>query len=266
VSNLKTKAQQAAASSWGEVAPSEVAAHTIDPPPPAQQEAPLVPIAELRGPTSDDPDVVTVFVAWGRVMRDVAGIGKNSLYNQSGTRYNFRGVDAMINAFGPASREHGIIVVPHRVEPAHAPATSKGGSAMRETTTVVTWRVYGPKGDFFEGQSEGESLDTGDKGTAKAQSVALRVFLIAAGLVPTDEKDPDSQHIERGERPTVRPGQYVEEIADPRTSLARLRQIRAEINQHGIANAIITNENGDEEPLLAMVVRIGKARAEGGAE
>jgi hypothetical protein len=56
----------------------------------------------------------------------------------------------------------------------------------------------------------------------------------------------------------------VEEVADPRTSLGRLRQIRSEINQHGIGNALVTNENGDEEPLMAMVVRIGKARAEGG--
>jgi creatinine amidohydrolase/Fe(II)-dependent formamide hydrolase-like protein len=60
------------------------------------------------------------------------------------------------------------------------------------------------------------------------------------------------------------PGQYVEEIADPRTSLARLRQIRAEINQHGIGNALITNEHGEEERLLTMCARIGKARAESG--
>lgn len=264
MSNLKAKAQAAAASSWAETDPAEVVARTMTAPP-TQQEA-LVPFAELAEPTTADPEQVPVAVAWARVMRDVHGIGKNSLYNQSGTRYNFRGVDAVVNAFGPACRRHGVIVIPHRVTPAHAPAVSKGGSAMRETTTVVRWHIVGPKGDHLEGESEGESLDTGDKGTAKAQSVALRMFLLAAGLVPTDEKDPDAQHVERGERPTVRPGQYVEEITDPRTSLARLRQIRSEINQHGIGNALVTNENGDEERLLTLVARIGKARAEGGEE
>jgi len=268
-SNLKAKAQAAAAQSWAETDPAAVAAHTIDPPPPARQEA-LVPFAELPEPTSDDPEQVPVAVAWGRVMRDVHAIGKNSLYNQSGTRYNFRGVDAVINAFGPACRRHGVIVVPHRVTPSHAPAVSKGGSAMRETTTVVRWHIVGPKGDHIEGESEGESLDTGDKGTAKAQSVALRMFLLAAGLVPTDDKDPDAQHVERGEQSTVRPGQYVEEILDERTSLARLKQISGEIARHGIAHAVVQNEHGEDEKLIDLFKRIvapRRAAAEtGGAE
>lgn len=266
MSNLKEKAQAAAAQSWGEVAHEEVAAHTIDPPPPVQQEAPLplVPIAELAGPTSDDPPQVTVFVAWARVMRDVQAIGKHGEYNAAGTRYNFRGIDAVVNAFGPACRRHGVIVMPTAVLAEHGDAVTSNGKATRETTVVVSWRIYGPNGDHMDGASAGESLDSSDKGTAKAQSVALRAFLIAAGLVPTDEKDPDASRIERGERPRVVPSQYVEEIANPKTSLGRLRQIRAEINQHGIAAAIITNETGDEESLLAMVVRIGKARAEGG--
>jgi hypothetical protein len=265
MSALKEKAQRAAAESWGEVTPAEVAAHATTPPP-AQQETPvpLVPIAELTAPTSDDPPPVTVFVAWARVMRDVEAVGKHGLYNAAGTRYNFRGVDAMINAFGPACRRHGVIVMPTAVHAEHGDAVTSKGNATRESIVVVSWRIYGPLGDHMDGASAGESLDSSDKGTAKAQSVALRAFLIAAGLVPTDEKDPDASHIERGERPRVAPGRYVEEVADPRTSLGRLRQIRSEINQHGIGNALVTNENGDEEPLMAMVVRIGKARAEGG--
>jgi ERF superfamily protein len=170
VSNLKEKAQRAAAESWGEATPAEVAAHTIDPPQPARQEAPvpLVPIAELAGPTSDDPPPVTVFVAWARVMRDVEAVGKNSQYNAAGTRYNFRGVDAMINAFGPACRRHGVIVMPTAVQAEHGDATTSNGKATRETTVVVSWRIYGPNGDHMDGASAGESLDSSDKGTAKA--------------------------------------------------------------------------------------------------
>jgi hypothetical protein len=194
-------------------------------------------------------------------MRDVHGIGKNSLYNQSGTRYNFRGVDAVVNAFGPACRRHGVIVVPCGITASHAPAVSKGGSAMRETTTVVQWRIYGPQGDFIDGASEGESLDTGDKGTAKAQSVALRMFLLAAGLVPTDEKDPDAQHIERGERPLPKPADYVDEICDPRTSFARIRQVWNEVRRYSLLEASITNEHGDAETLGSLLKRKGDERA-----
>jgi hypothetical protein len=221
----------------------------------------LVPFAEIDEPTGDDPPQVSVFVAWARVMRDVQGVGKKGLYNGGGTRYNFRGVDAMINAFGPACRKHGVIVVPIRVTSQHAPATSTKGSAMRETTAVVTWRVFGPDGSHFDGESEGESLDSSDKGTAKAQSVALRAFLIAAGLVPTDEKDPDGVVHERGERPAPKAQDYVDEILDPRTSLSRLAQIKQELLRHSIGMNMVSAEDRDQ-PIGPLLQRIGKEREE----
>lgn len=221
----------------------------------------LAALVELDEPTSDDPEKVPVAVAWARVMRDVQGVAKKGLYNQGGTRYNFRGVDAMISAFAPAVRRHGVMVIPTKVTPSHAPATSSKGSAMRETTSVVAFRIYGPMGDFIEGEAEGESLDVSDKGTAKAQSIALRAFLIAAGMVPTDEPDPDTSHIERGERPTVKPTDYRDEVVNPRTSAGRLRQIRKEIQEHRVGGALVVNEVGDEEQLLKLVDRIGSERA-----
>lgn len=240
-------------------------AHAVGEPSPAHDELAaepvgLVPFAELSEPTGDDPPTVSVFVAWARVMRDVQGVAKKGLYIQGGTRYNFRGVDAMINAFGPPCRKHGVIVVPIEVRPSHAPATSSKGSAMRETTTVVRFRVYGPDGTHFDGEAEGESLDVGDKGTPKAQSVALRAFLIAAGMVPTDEPDPDSFHHERGERPLPKPADYRDEIADPRTSLARLNQIKAELLRHELGTVLVVNELGDEEALGRMLIRVGRER------
>jgi hypothetical protein len=222
--------------------------------------ADLVPFAELDDTTSADPPQVSVFIAWARVMRDVQAVAKAGLYNGGGTRYNFRGVDQMINAFGPACRRHGVIVTPHRITPSHAPATSKAGAAMRETTSVIIWRVYGPDGTFFEGASEGESLDSADKGAAKAQSVALRAFLIAAGLVPTDTPDPDSQHVERGERPKPKASDYVDEILNPRTSLGRLVQMKQELARHGIGGDVVALPDGGEVKVGNLLWQVGKDR------
>jgi len=254
------------------------AAAAVDAPPavvgawPAAEPQELVPFAEL-GEASADPEPVSVYVAWARVMRDVSGVGKNSEFRQTNkdgktTRYNYRGVDAMINAVGPACRRHGVMIIPTRVEPSHAAANSRNGGTMRETTTLVTWRIYGPNGDHIEGQSEGESLDTSDKGTAKAQTVALRVFLIAAGLVPTDEPDPDTVVHERGERPLPKPTDYRDEIVDPRTSLRRLNQIKDELLRHDLGLVVVVNEVGDDEQLGKLLMRIGRDRenTSGGAE
>lgn len=247
---------------------AQAAATTTDPTvgtePTADETAPtseLAPFADLPEPTGDPDMAVSVFVAWNRVMRDVAAIGKKQVADTGrGGRYNFRGVDAVVNAFGPAVRRHGVIVVPTKVTPAHRDAKSANDKAMRETTTIVDFRVYGPAGDWFEGQAEGESLDVSDKGTAKAQSIAERVFLLVTGMVPTDEQDPDRVQHERGERPTPRANDYRDEIVDHSTSLGRLRQIRSEISQHRIGDQLVINEVGDDERLLDLLDRTGRAR------
>lgn len=259
MSALRAAAEQAANPTTGETGTAGTVTAI------AAEPAELVPFAELSGATSEDPPQVTVFVAWARVMRDVEGVGKNSVFkqtNQNGkeVRYNFRGVDAMINAFGPACRRHGVMVIPVKVDMDRAAANSSRGTSMRESTATVSWRIYGPKGDWIDGESAGESLDTGDKGTAKAQSVALRAFLIAAGLVPTDEKDPDAIVHERGERPLPKATDYRDEITDPRTSLRRLLQIKQEVLRHNLGDALVVNEIGDEEPLGKLLWRVGAER------
>lgn len=239
---------------------------TVPPPAPPDEAEELAPLASLaQRAEAGDPEQVTVFVAWARVMRDVEGIAKRQIADTGrGGRYNFRGVDATVNAFGPAMRRHGVIIVPTKVTPTHRDAKSANDKSMRETTTVVDYRVYGPCGDYFDGQAEGESLDVSDKGTAKAQSIALRVFLLAAGMVPTDEPDPDRTNHERGEQPMPKPADYRDEILAPATSLARLRQIRTELAQHRIGGVLVVNEVGDDEPLMNMCDRVGRERTQGG--
>lgn len=75
---------------------------------------------------------------------------------------------------------------------------------------------------------------------------------------------PTSPHDERDKQPRMLPSQYRDEILS--ASAARLREIRTEIKSYGIADALVTNETGDDEPLLTMVDRIGmgRAAAEGG--
>ncbi|MFI6814463.1 ERF family protein [Nonomuraea sp. NPDC050328] len=224
----------------------------------------VLPDIELDVPEGG-PEAVPVHVAWSRVMGDIRKIGKNELYNAAGTRYNFRGVDRTVNAFAPVLRRHGVLVLPVHVDASYRDFKNSNNKVQRECTVVVTWMVIGPAGDTLPStlQTAGEALDSADKGTAKAQSVALRVLLLTAAMVPTGDPDPDSQYIERGEA-SVRPAaSYVEEITDPRTSANRLRQIHHELKQTGQLAALVTNEVGDDEQVGAMVVRIGKERSGG---
>lgn len=140
---------------------------------------------------------VTVFEAWQRVMTDVQAVGKTG-WNKN-QEYPFRGVDAVMNAVGPALRTHGVVIVPSIGKVEVRDVASARGTLMREVRVEVTYRVYGPQGDWFSGSVPGEALDTGDKATAKAMSVAYRTFLLQALTIPTDEPDPDADSFQRAE-------------------------------------------------------------------
>ena len=137
----------------------------------------------------------TVIAALSAVMADVQAISKTGRNEQQ--RYLFRGIDAVMNAVGPALRKHGVVIVPETVTPTYRDAQTTTGKAAREVTVLVTYRVYGPAGDSITITAPGESLDSGDKGTPKAMSVAYRTALLQALTIPTDEPDPDSQSYER---------------------------------------------------------------------
>lgn len=236
-----------------------------------------VALAEPAGqPVDDLPDIeytgeiaavdaVPVHVAWARVMADVQSIGKGDQYNQSGTRYQYRGVDRVLNAVGPAQRRHGVLIIPVKVEPSYRDVVTSKGNKMRECTVTVSYEIRGPKGDTMPAQSCGEAMDTSDKGTTKACTVAYRNLLITALSIPTRDPrlDAEASHHDRGEQPLPKATDYRDEIADPRTSLGRLKQIRGELARHNLAGAVVVNEVGDEEQLGAMLQRIGRERQGG---
>ncbi|WP_254710943.1 ERF family protein [Streptomyces lunaelactis] len=223
------------------------------------------PMADYE-PGDDDPDMVPVHLAWLRVRKEVRAIGKGELYNGGGTRFNFRGVDTVVNTFGPVTLKHGVNILPVGVEAEYRDTTSKGGTKMHEATVTMTWQIVGPMGDTFPMllKTQGEALDSADKATAKAQSVALRVLLLTGGLTPTHDKDPDTSYVERGEAPVRSAADYRDEILQPGTSRQRLAQINYEIKQIGIFNTKVVNESNDEEELGAFLYRIGQERIQGG--
>lgn len=213
-----------------------------------------------------DAQTVPVHVAWARVMADVQSVGKSDRRDDPGGHYNFRGVDRIVNAVGPALRRHGVLLLPVQVyDVEYREARTAKGNTMQDCTLKVRWMVVGPAGDILPSmlESAGQATDTQDKATSKATSVAQRVLFLTALHIPTQDPDVDRGH-ERGERPGPTPNEYRDEITDPRTSLGRLRQIRAELRQHQMGGAVVVNEVGDDEAVLALCERIGKQRSEAG--
>lgn len=130
------------------------------------------------------------------VMHDVQGLAKKDKNTAQG--FNFRGIDAVMNAVGPSLRAHGGFIVPMVDSVSYDTATTAKGSNVNIARVTVSYAVHGQKGadDVIMGSVSAEAFDSGDKATAKAMSVAYRTFLLQILCLPTDEPDPDTYSYE----------------------------------------------------------------------
>lgn len=138
----------------------------------------------------------TIFEVFADVKRQVAPVGKDSHNSQQ--NFKFRGVDAVVNAAAAALDEHGVITVPVLEKYEYGQVeVGNNRTRMAHVRVEVTYEFYGPRGDCFRAKVPGEAMDSGDKGTAKAMSVAYRTCLIQTLNLPTGEPDPDESTYER---------------------------------------------------------------------
>jgi hypothetical protein len=133
------------------------------------------------------------------VKADVGAVGKHDRNTQQ--NYDFRGIDAVVNAVSAALIKHGVNTVP-KLEKITYGTVEVGAkrTPMGHALVEVTYEFVGPAGDMYAPRVPGEAMDSGDKATPKAMSVAYRTALLQLLTLPTDENDPDSQSYERSGR------------------------------------------------------------------
>jgi hypothetical protein len=152
---------------------------------------------------ADPPTVTEALLA---VMADVGAIRKGERNKDQG--FNFRGIDTVTNACQPAFIKHGVHVRPIAEEIQFESYTTKHGTHMRNCVVKMRYVFTGPAGDQVEACTYGEAADAGDKSVSKAQSVAERVALLQALMIPTDDPEPDAsahQRASSGPAPAAAP-------------------------------------------------------------
>lgn len=198
---------------------------------------------------------IPVTVRWIALMGEVEKVAKLGHYQDNYASYDFRGIDDVVNAVGPAQRQHGVIITPHLVSVDYAEFERKNGGKARSCAVRVRYVARGPAGDeFVIAEVPGESLDSGDKGTAKAMSVAWRIALLQALSIPTGDADPDTERIElsgsRASKPrkaSSKVGSSFEDInarIQSATTTEPLKTVWAEIAQ-SVAGGALTGAQGN---------------------
>lgn len=171
--------------------------------------------------------------AISEVMRDVRAVGKDSVNQQQ--RFNFRGVDATVNALAPAMRKHGVSVRPSEVISCdYEHFQSKSGSQGVACRMVIRYTFTGPEGDSVEAVVAAEANDYGDKATPKCMSVAFRTCLLQTFALPTDDTDPDpdAETYDRAPRQAT-PSQDYLQLAQDATTAGEVKAIWDQARQEG---------------------------------
>ena len=187
-----------------------------------------------------DTTTLPIAQAMSAIMKEVGAIAKKDKNTSQG--FNFRGIDSVVNAVSPALQKYGVIVVPSVEDYEYATVEiGRNRTAMGHVKVKVTYTFIGASGDSIKATVVGEAMDSGDKATAKAMSVAFRTALLQALSLPTDEPDPDATSYERSS---------AKDVLAPSAVLTKISQATAIDSLAEIGQYITTHKDGYTAELL----------------
>lgn len=136
-------------------------------------------------------EVGLIFKQIPLIMSEVGAVGKDSKNLQQ--NYNYRGIDAVYNALNEVMSKHKVFSTCIDIQNEQKEErTSKQGTALFTYSAIFTYRFYAEDGSFTDTKVIGKGMDSGDKDTNKAMSVAHKYALLQIFCIPTDEeKDPE---------------------------------------------------------------------------
>lgn len=149
------------------------------------------------------------------VMSDIGVIGKEKRNTQQGFKY--RGVDDVMNALQPVMVQHGLFVVPEIIDQKREERQTKNKGNLIYSVCTVRYTFYAKDGSSVQCVVIGEGMDSGDKATNKAMSIAFKYACFQVFCIPTEEMkeittkmdDPDaeiapqSKPVERNDKQTA---------------------------------------------------------------
>ena len=144
---------------------------------------------------------MNIYESINAVMNEIGAVGKNSKNQQQG--FMFRGIDAVMNALAPAMKKYGLFVVPEILEQTREERTTQKGGLLIYSICRIKYTFYAQDGSSISAVVIGEGMDSGDKATNKAMSIAFKYACFQVFCIPTEEMiDPDAEIQEPAPRNT----------------------------------------------------------------
>lgn len=125
------------------------------------------------------------------VMADVGAVKKNKKNSQQ--NFMYRGIDDVMTALNPAMVKNKVFAVPEVTEEVREERQTQKGGVLFYARLKITYRFYTVDGSFVEAKVIGEAMDSGDKATNKAMSIAYKYACFQVFSIPTEDiAEPDN--------------------------------------------------------------------------
>ncbi len=139
---------------------------------------------------------MSVYKAISAVARDMAevGISKDRENRQQG--FAFRGIDQVYNALAPMLAKHGLVILPRITDRTVTERTTKTGGVLFYVVVKAEFDFVATEdGSKHTVVTYGEAMDSGDKATNKAMSIAYKYAAFQTFCIPTEQTavDPDAE-------------------------------------------------------------------------
>lgn len=133
-----------------------------------------------------------IYQAITAIMEEGYAITKGKRNQQQGFMY--RGIDDVMNTFQPLLAKHHIFVVPEVLEQDRQERVTKDGKTLLYSILKTKYTFFAEDGSSISAVVVGEGMDSGDKSSNKAMSVAMKYAMFQVFCIPTEEmQDPDAE-------------------------------------------------------------------------
>lgn len=149
-----------------------------------------------------------VYQAISAVAKEMAATGISKDRTNTQQNFKFRGIDQVYNALAPALVNHGLLILPRITERTVTERTTPKGTVLFYVVVKAEFDFVSTKdGSIHTVVTYGEAMDSGDKATNKAMSIAYKYAAFQAFCIPTEETaidaDAEVHHIQPADADTI---------------------------------------------------------------
>jgi hypothetical protein len=133
-----------------------------------------------------------IFEAIPKIIGDIQPVGKDRKNQQQG--YAFRSIDDVYPVLQPLLAKYGVTIVPCVLSCEESQQTTSHNKIMWRVTMLVRYRLFAIDGSYIASVVRAEAMDTSDKASYKAMSMALKYLVFQVFFPPIKDSGGDVEN------------------------------------------------------------------------